>query len=68
MPLETNKQTLGAVGLLMLLFCAFFWIGYFAGKGAAKAPAAAAVQSARPVPVEKAAPAAETSAGGSVRI
>ena len=24
-----------AVGVLLVLFCAFFWLGFFAGKGSA---------------------------------
>ena len=32
---EGTPQMTAAVGVLLVLFCAFFWLGFFAGKGSA---------------------------------
>ena len=41
-PNPQPDQTLAAVGLLVVLFCAFFWLGFHAGKISVPRPGAAA--------------------------
>ncbi len=36
-----DKHTLGAMSVLLVLFCAFFWLGFYIGKKAASNNASA---------------------------
>jgi hypothetical protein len=54
--MESNKQAAAAGAVLLVLFCAFFWLGFYVGKSAARqTPAAAATET----PAEQPAPPAE---------
>ena len=44
-----DTQTLAATGILLALFTAFFWLGFYVGKKSAP-PAGAAVTVEEPVP------------------
>jgi len=57
--LEGSRQTLGAFGALLVLFCAFFWLGFFVGKSSTTTPAATAAPVAPTKNTEPTAPASQ---------
>ncbi len=65
---SATRQTVTALGLLVALFCAFFWLGFHAGKISVPRPDAATTQEATSETVEQPALPAERTYRQSISI